>query len=290
MELKVCDFVEVQHLGYDPVVYQKRKKSERSLPLIQKQLIDEPDNMVYKFYEGREYVILKQPAKAVVSLEAALLGILDGKHGYFAETLKTLLTAYEQVNVDPHQIILFTQMGIERAPEQPDFYLFKGFAHHNIGQETEVIDDFYEAIKRWENFVLTEVSQSNPIIEQRVWLVHYTLADALWGEERFDEAYIQYLAAIDANLPANSKYWKKLLNNCIALAIEFDDEPQIKRLLHILLKRTDTQLDMYFFRLEYLIGHQRIDDAQALLKWGLKTNSRVKKSPAYPRILKKFEL
>ena len=49
-------------------------------------LVDDPDNMVYKFYEGREYVIKKQPKLAVQSLEAAVLGILEGKHGYFAET------------------------------------------------------------------------------------------------------------------------------------------------------------------------------------------------------------
>ena len=115
MMLKMCDFVTINHLGYDPVVYEQRKKSDRSLPLIQKMLEDEPDNMVYKFYEGREYIIKKQPQLAVQSLEEAVLGILEGKHGYFAETLKTLLTAYEQCDAEASRIIIFTEMGIERS-------------------------------------------------------------------------------------------------------------------------------------------------------------------------------
>ena len=78
MMLKMCDFVTINHLGYDPVVYEQRKKSDRSLPLIQKMLEDEPDNMVYKFYEGREYIIKKEPKLAVQSLEAAVLGIFRG--------------------------------------------------------------------------------------------------------------------------------------------------------------------------------------------------------------------
>ena len=284
MMLKVCDFVSIQHLGYDPVVYENRKKSARSLPLIQKMLVDDPDNMVYHFYEGREYVILKEPAKAVTSLETAVLGIIEGKHGYFAETMKTLFTAYEQVNADPERIITFADMAIEKSPEQPDFYLFKGFAQRNRGDKLAAVDSLYEALRRWKGFVITEVSQSNPIIEQRQWLVHHTLAEMLWEQERFHEAYTQYLAVIKTGLPQENTHWPKLLNNAVALAIEFKDDEGHASLLQLLLSRPDTQLDMYFFRLEQLISQGRAREAQALLEWGLKTSSRVKKAPEYPKV------
>ena len=290
MELKVCDFVSIQHLGYDPIVYEKRKKSARSLPLIQKQLEDEPDNMVYKFYEGREFVILKEPAKAVESLEAAVLGILEGKHGYFSETMKTLLTAYEQVNAAPERILVFTEMAIEKAPEQPDFYLFQGFAQRNINKNTEAIESLIEALDRWDNFVITEVSQSNPIIEQRLWLAHHTLGELLWEAERFTEAHEHYVKAVDTGLPKDHYSWNTLLNNIIALAIEFDDQPVLDRFLHTLLMRPNTSLDMYFFWIEYLIAHGRRDEAHTTLDWGLKTSSRVKKSPAFAEIKNKLGL
>lgn len=284
MMLKLCDFVSIQHLGYDPVVYENRKKSARSLPLIQKMLIDEPDNMVYQFYEGREYVILKEPAKAVQSLEKAVLGILEGKHGYFAETMKTLLTAYEQVNAEPERIITFTEMAIEKSPEQPDFYLFKGFAQRNKGDKISAIDSLLEALKRWDGFVLTEVSQSNPIIEQRLWLVHHTLAEMLWEHERFEEAYTQYLAVVSSDIPQINAHWPKVLNNATALAIEFKDDANLASLLQMLLVRQDTQLDMYFFRIEQLLSFGKVREARTLLEWGLKTSSRVKKHPDYERL------
>ena len=276
MNLKMCDFVTINHLGYDPVVYEKRKKSDRSLPLIQKMLIDEPDNMVYKFYEGREYVIKKQPKLAVQSLEAAVLGILEGKHGYFAETLKTLLTAYEQVRVEPERIILFTEMGIEKDPTQPDFYLFKGCAERSSGMNEATVISIREALVRWENFKITEVSQSNPIIAQRVWLAHLTLGETLWDLERYEESYASLLEVTRCLPPAHPK-WGVTLNNTIALAIEVKDDERLLELFEHLFRRSDTQLEMFYFRLEHLIAHQRLDDARTLLTWALKTSSRVKK-------------
>ncbi len=284
MLLKMCDFVTINHLGYDPVVYEQRKKSDRSLPLIQKMLEDEPDNMVYKFYEGREYVIKKQPKLAVQSLEAAVLGILEGKHGYFAETLKTLLTAYEQSNAKPDRIILFTQMGIEKDPNQPDFYLFKGCAERTSGLDAEAVESLRAALDKWKNFKLTEVSQSNPIIAQRTWLAHLTLGEALWDLERYQEAYLAYLDVLN-ELPGHHEKWSKTLNNTIALAIEYNDETQLKELYTKLFRRGDTSFEMFYFRLEQLIAHQKQTDAQALLQWALKINSRVKKDPKIQELI-----
>lgn len=289
MQLKLCDFMQIQHLGYDPVVYEKRKKSARSLPLIQKMLVDEPDNMVYKFYEGREYVILKEHHKAVESLESAVLGILEDKHGYFAETMKTLLTAYEQVDADPERVILFTDMAIEREPEQPDFYLFKGFAQSNLERKREAIESLQEALKRQAGFELTDVSQSHPIIDQRLWAVHYTLGRLCWETERFSEAYHHYLvASTDPSFPTTHSDWFKLLNNLAALAIEFNDLERLGGILHQILVRQDTQLDMYFFRVDQLIHRGEIQEAIELLEWGASISSRLKRAPEYQERLERL--
>ena len=276
MVLKLCDFVTINHLGYDPVVYEQRRKSDRSLPLIQKMLEDEPDNMVYKFYEGREYVIKKQPKLAVKSLEAAVLGILEGKHGYFAETLKTLLTAYEQVDAEASRIILFTEMGIEKDPSQPDFYLFKGCAERTAGLDEAAVESLRLALDKWSNFRLIEVSQSNPIMGQRTWLAHLTLGEALWDLARYEEAYVAFLDALK-ELPGHHGKWSKVLNNTIALAIEYNDIERLKDLYSRMFRRIDTSFDMFYFRLEQLMAHQKHDEAKSLLKWALKTHSRVKK-------------
>ena len=283
MQLKLCDFVTIEHLGYDPVIYERRKKSARSLPLIQKMIEDEPENMVYRFYEGREFVILKQPEKAVESLETAVLGILEGKSGYFAETMKTLFTAYEQVNAVPERIHTFAEMAIGQNPEQPDFYLFKGLAEYNLKRFEEAAVSLKEALDKWENFVLVEVSQSNPIIEQRVWLVDQTLADVYWKLERYSDAYHHYLRCIQ-DLPEAIPDWPKILNNTIALAIEYDDEKQLTRLFQYLLTRADTIFEMYFYRIKQLCALGRQEEAVKLFTWGNATTSRLKRSPEYAEV------
>ena len=169
-------------------------------------------------------------------------------------------------------------MGIEKEPTQPDFYLFKGCAERSSGLDIRAAESIAEAIVRWKNFKITEVSQSNPIIAQRLWLAHLTLGEIYWDLERYTEAYPSLLEATQT-LPNAHPKWSATLNNTIALAIEYEDIENITTLFNTLFRRADTPLDMFYFRLDQLKSLQREEEARELLSWALKTSSRIKKSP-----------
>ena len=279
MKIKLCDFVKINHLGYDPVVYARRKKSDRSLPLIQLMLKDDPTNMVYQFYEGREFFIKKQYQESVRSLEKAVWGILEGHKGYFAETLKTLLSAYEFANSPLDSIETMSEFGIDREPEQPDFWYFKAHVCYRKKQYEEAARHFKEALDRLDSFVLKEVSQSHPIISNHPWRAIEMYGHSLWELDRFEEAFPVYLKTVESK-PQGSSHWGTLLNNTIALAIEYKSE-QLPKLLERLLLRPDTSFDMFIFRVQMLIEAGKIQEASQLLQWGAKRTRRIQENSTF---------
>ena len=57
--------------GYDPEVYEARKKGERSLPLIEMMVAENPHDPLYKYYLGRELCSLKRFDEASSHLQDA---------------------------------------------------------------------------------------------------------------------------------------------------------------------------------------------------------------------------
>ena len=284
MKIKLCDFVKLNHLGYDPVIYARRKKSDRSLPLIQLMLQDNPNNMVYQFYEGREFFIKKQYQQSVISLEKAMHGIMEGHKGYFAETLKTLLSAYEFANSPLECIDVMASYGIDREPSQPDFWYFKAHVHFRRKEFEQAAIHFKEALARLKTFTIQEVSQSHPILSNHPWRAVEMYGHALWELDRYDEAFPIYLKTIQEK-PQSSSKWDVLLNNTIALAIEHNSE-QLPQLFEQLLLRPDTSFDMFHFRVEQLIETGRSQEASQLLQWGAKRTRRLQSDPTFQALWK----
>jgi len=275
--------VTIKHLGYDPVVYARRKKSDRSLPLIQKMLEDDPNNMVYRFYEGREFFIKKMYQDAVRSLEIAVAGLLDGEPGYFSETLKTLLSAYEQAGTGDEHVATFADLGIDKAPDQPDFWFFRAVVAFRQGQHEEAARLASEALRRLDTFELKEVSQSHPIIANNPWRAADLLAESCWRLNDYERAYPAYLRALEGR-PNEGPGWASLLNNLIALAIERGDIERLPGLFEHLLSRPDTTLDMFVFRVQQLQQQGDEEGARDLLMWGRRRTSRLRAHADAPAV------
>jgi len=58
VDARYCEAFEIIHLGYDAEVYRQRMKSERSLPLIEAAIGDDPDDLPMRYYLGRELMRL----------------------------------------------------------------------------------------------------------------------------------------------------------------------------------------------------------------------------------------
>jgi len=242
-------------------------------------LQDNPNNMVYQFYEGREFFIKKQYQQSVISLEKAMSGIMEGHKGYFAETLKTLLSAYEFASSPLDSIDVMASYGIDREPSQPDFWYFKAHVHFRRREFEQAAEHFKEALARLETFTIQEVSQSHPILSNHPWRAVEMYGHALWELDRYAEAFPVYLKTIKEK-PQSSSKWGVLLNNTIALAIENGSE-QLPQLLEQLLLRPDTSFEMFHFRVEQLIEAGRSQEASQLLQWGAKRTRRLQKDPTF---------
>jgi tetratricopeptide (TPR) repeat protein len=243
-------------------------------------LEDDPSNMVYQFYEGREFFIKKQYRESVVSLEKAINGLLEGLNGYFSETLKTLLSAYEHAREPDEKIETMADLGIFKEPDQPDFWYFKAHVELRRDNFAEAARLFQESLERLDRFTIKEVSQSHPIISNNPWRAAELLGECLWEIDRFEESYQAYLRALK-DKPNNSPKWGKVLNNTVALAIEFEDETRMMELFERLLARPDTSLEMFIFRVQQLLSRQKTEEAIKLLQWGRRRCARLKLDPTF---------
>lgn len=68
---------ELIHTGYDPVIYETKRKTERALRLLQAELEDRPGDPLLLFYLGREYHRLRRWKAATEALSQATTGLLQ---------------------------------------------------------------------------------------------------------------------------------------------------------------------------------------------------------------------
>ncbi len=275
--------LEIVHLGYDPGLYEARKKAARSLPLIEATVREEPNNHQHRFYLGREYLLLGRVEDARAALTLAFDGIWASGDGPLVDTATHLMQAMSTANEEPAEIIKVGQRALSRAPQHPDLWFEVGRALLSA----TAFQESAEAFERTLQCIKQNVGdQSQTRLTHRLWEAHELLGRAYWGAGRYQESYQSFLRALP-DKPEDSAGWPLLLNSVCALAIELKDRARVPTLLDRLLARPDTPLGMFFFELDRVAAAEGADAARALLQRGVAQCPRMMNDPEYaPRAQK----
>ena len=288
MEMVILDSAYITHLGYDPTIYLQRKKTERSLPLIEKVIEEQPDNLIYHFYKGRELCILKRHEEAEGVLEFVAQEHLSGKAGYVEETFKTLFLCYEKLGEKypeklksySEKMLTVSEGAIVLAEGQPDFWYYRALAHQRLGHLEEACGFYRETRERTVQFQLDNPGQGNPAMLSSLWQALQNWGEVAWQLERYEESYEAYLHCVKLK-PAQTEGWPVLLNSVCALAIEFKDDKHISDLLERLIRHPEAPLDMFFFQVESAIREGSTEEASHWLRWGHQRSSRLRRAPKF---------
>lgn len=128
----------VVHTGYDPEVYAARRKSERTLKLLQAELIDHPEDPRLGYYLGREYLQLQRHAEAIDALEPAVEALLAEGRGPVVEAVYALLKAYGAERGRLPRAVELLRRALAHNPSHPDLLFSLGKALYLQGEPSDL--------------------------------------------------------------------------------------------------------------------------------------------------------
>ena len=142
--------LEIIHLGYDHTVYKEKNKEARNLTLLEAAVRDEPQVDRYRYYLGREYLILKRFAEAKQMLESVFkLDQVDPV--YFRETNLAHLQCLFDMRA-PFEDLLSKAISIlESTPQEADAWYFLSLIYDEQGYEEESIEALIQALHYVDN-------------------------------------------------------------------------------------------------------------------------------------------
>lgn len=271
---------DIVHLGYDKEVYRARKKAERSLPLIEQVVAEQPEDALYRFYLGRELHLLGRDEEAVEALEETLRLMASGAQitegemasdGLVQVATHTLIDAYAVVGRPLEDSIAAAERALALFPTHPDIWFDLAQVYLRHERPAAGAEAMVRAIAHASDPAVMEGQAKLP---HRLWDAWERLGHARWALQQFPEAYEAFLAALGTK-PEDTEGWPLMLNCLCGLALELGDDPRLPQLLGMLLTRDDTSLGMFYFAVERLLRTQGADAARAMFTEGRSVQPRV---------------
>jgi glycosyltransferase involved in cell wall biosynthesis len=243
--------LEIVHLGYDPEVYASRKKGERSLPLIERTVKENPSDALYRYYLGREYYSLKRFDEAITTLkesEKLILAKKDHSKDLRFDIAWFLLQAMRANKHDFADTLQTAHSALEDLPSKPDLWFMTGHILSDAGEKKEAITSFERAIALLDSD-LSEAFGINHIETRRAEILKNigALSAENGDMERAYGAFIQGLEHVAAE---NLDLRLELVNCACGLAIDLGDTQNLPVLMELLLQIKDAPLEMFFLGLD----------------------------------------
>ena len=235
--------VEILHLGYDPELYARRRKAERSLPLLEATVRDEPDNLAQRYYLGREYLRLARLEEAIGALEHVVANLgraTRGERDAVEQAAWRDLVEAKRAAGRPLPEVLSTAIAaLGQHPHNPDLWFgtARALAHH--GAHDKSIEYYLRALKCVEH----GQAQQWMGIAHRPWEIVERLAEAHGASGRLEDAYRAYREAMSIR-PIDAPGWTALLHSLVGLAVDLDDRAALPALLERLLGYPDAAMEL----------------------------------------------
>ncbi len=277
------DDLRIMHLGYDPEVYRRRRKAERSLPLIEAAVADDPNNLLHRYYLGREYVALRRFGDAVDVLEETVsrLGVdADVEPDVLRDSWWYLIQALRGDRRELAEILAASKQGLGVFPNSADLWFVTASALADAGKHDEAARYFVQTLGAIEAEAEAGGVARIRHVAQRPWDVHQRLGSMLADLGKMPEAYASFLQAATSK-PDGEAGWSDLINCTLGLAIDLGDDERILPLLEKLLDVPDAPLDLLFLILERQLSAGQVDVARSLLEQARLHAPRVGESPQY---------
>ncbi|MEE2903522.1 MAG: glycosyltransferase [Myxococcota bacterium] len=247
------DGLQIIHLGYDPEVYEARKKGERSLPLIEMMVAENPHDPLYKYYLGRELCSLKRFTEASNHLRDAHNEL--GKDESADKDLVFdiawfLIRAMVAAQKPAEETLKIARDVVAKIPNKPDLWYLIAYLLIDMDQKPEALQCFERTIGLME----TELSAQEKIgishIETRRAEIYQKMGELAADTNDMNKAYGAFVQGIEHVPPEKPEQRLELVNCACGIAIDLGDIANLPVLMELLLQIEGAPLDMFFMGLE----------------------------------------
>lgn len=145
----------IYHTGYDKEVFQRKKKLDRNVEMIQQVLDENPENANYQLYMAETLSAKGHTTEAMEYVERALKNY-DGSLETERMLLAHQMRMFQSINInkvklyEKQQIIKMYEEAVGFKDDYPDFDVAMGFWYHNWGEYGNAVACFVQALEKVE--------------------------------------------------------------------------------------------------------------------------------------------
>ena len=181
----------VVHSGYDHSPEGQKRKRERDLYLLEKDLAERPDHPFVHFNIGMTHFHLKNHDQAISALERCLE--LSKPHESTVRKVYAMLASSHQQRRDMAQAKECLEQGLRLFPLDPELLFRAGVIHADAGDADAAEQYYLRLMTQSESGHLDSID-----VSITGYKAHHNLAVLYRDSERLEEAENQWLAALRA--------------------------------------------------------------------------------------------
>ena len=282
-----CNGIEIIHLGYDKTIYKEKNKEIRNLTLLEAAVREEPEVDRYRFYLGREYLILGRLEEAKRTL-ASVFQLSQIDPMCYRESQVAYLQCLNSMNAPFEELLSRAISILEETPFEANAWYLLSLIYERFGHKADAIDALEQALKYVDDVEVnmqTSQLQAERAKAEVILAQHYSTQ-----EHRKNDARDWYYKAW-SHLSTQDEGWADLVIHLLKWSIINQEVDMLKQVLRSMAD------NLYNFKLQqvFIAGLRTLSTldtkrhALKFLKLAIKAQVNLRIDPSFVQLLKELK-
>ncbi len=135
----------VHHYGYLDQVVKEKQKRRRNLPILEKQLADDPTEPFTLFNIGNEYLSMQKYQQALEYYQSAVSNLRNRNLAFVPHLFFRIISCFETLK-NPEKALETAEEGLAQFPRCTDFEFRRGDILYKLGRYTLAIESYEKCL------------------------------------------------------------------------------------------------------------------------------------------------
>lgn len=286
-EFLQCNGVEIIHLGYDKTVYKEKNKEVRNLTLLEAAVREEPEVDRYRFYLGREYLILRRLEEAKQML-ASVFQLSEIDPMCYRETRVAYLQCLYNMNSSFEELLTRAINILEETPKEANAWYLLSLIYERFGHKEDSVDALEQALKYVDD---VEVNMQTSQLQAERAKAEVILAQYYSKQENRENETRDWYYKAWSHLSTQDENWTGLVTHILKWTMNTEEIDLQKQVLKSMAE------NLHSLRLQqaFITGLRALSTldtkrhAMKLLKLAIKAQVNLRMDPSFVQLLRELK-